>query len=195
VIVGGFDLVEVLWLAFIAYWLVAARRTASTRVREGAASSLVSNGALVLGALLLLGSAFPLGPLDLRWVPPLWGTLAVGVVLTAAGLALAVWARWHLGRNWSAQPSLKVDHQLVQTGPYGLVRHPIYTGLLLALLGTALYLGQYRAMLGLALFVAGLWWKARQEEGLLFTQFGDDYQRHRRRTGMFLPRLRHTALP
>ncbi|MDQ6792016.1 MAG: isoprenylcysteine carboxylmethyltransferase family protein [Candidatus Dormibacteraeota bacterium] len=194
-IVGGFDAVEVLWLAFIAYWLVAARRTASTRVREGAASSLVSNGTLVLGALLLLGSAFPLGPLDLRWVPPLSGTLAIGVVLTAAGLALAVWARWHLGRNWSTQPSLKVDHQLIQTGPYGLVRHPIYSGLLLALLGTALYLGQYRALLGLALFVAALWWKARQEEGLLFTQFGDDYQRHRRRTGMFLPRLRlhHTA--
>ncbi|MBJ7599205.1 isoprenylcysteine carboxylmethyltransferase family protein [Candidatus Nephthysia bennettiae] len=192
-VVGGFDVVELLWLGFILYWLVAARRTASTRVREGVASSLVSNAALVLGALLLLGSAFPLGPLDARWVPAHWWVLGIGAVLTAAGLGLAVWARRHLGRNWSAQPSLKLDHQLIQTGPYAVIRHPIYSGILLALLGTALYLGQYRALLGLALFVAGLWWKARREEALLVTQFGDDYQRHRLRAGMFLPRLRHPA--
>ena len=192
-IVGGFDAVEVLWLAFIAYWLVAARRTATTRVREGVVGSMASNTAIVLGALLLLGSAFPLGPLDARWVPPLGWILFIGVALTAAGLALAIWARRHLGRNWSAHPSLKVDHQLIQGGPYALVRHPIYSGLLLALLGTAIYLGQYRALLGLALFVAGFWWKARAEEGLLVTQFGDDYRRLRRRTGMFLPRLRHPA--
>jgi protein-S-isoprenylcysteine O-methyltransferase Ste14 len=193
VIVGGFDVVELLWLGFILYWLVAARRTASTRVREGVASSLVSNAALVLGALLLLGSAFPLGPLDARWVPAHWWVLVAGAALTAAGLGLAVWARRHLGRNWSARPSLKLDHQLIRTGPYAMIRHPIYSGILLALLGTALYLGQYRALLGLGLFVAGLWWKARREEALLVTQFGDDYQRHRRRTGMFLPRLRHPA--
>jgi protein-S-isoprenylcysteine O-methyltransferase Ste14 len=193
VIFGGFDVVELLWLGFILYWLVAARRTASTSVREGVASSLVSNAALVLGALLLLGSAFPLGPLDARWVPAHWWVLGIGAVMTAAGLGLAVWARRHLGRNWSAQPSLKLDHQLIQTGPYAVIRHPIYSGILLALGGTALYLGQYRALLGLALFVAGLWWKARREEALLVTQFGDDYQRHRLRAGMFLPRLRHPA--
>jgi protein-S-isoprenylcysteine O-methyltransferase Ste14 len=193
VIVGGFDVVELLWLVFILYWLVAARRTASTRVREGVASSLVSNAALVLGALLLLGSAFPLGPLDARWVPAHWWVLVTGAALTAAGLGLAVWARRHLGRNWSAHPSLKLDHQLIRAGPYAVIRHPIYSGILLALLGTALYLGQYRALLGLVLFVAGLWWKARREEALLVTEFGDDYHRHRRRTGMFLPRLRHPA--
>ena len=101
--------------------------------------------------------------------------------------------RGQISRRRLAMPRLKLDHQLIQTGPYALIRHPIYSGIMLALLGTALYLGQYRALLGLALFVAGLWWKARREEALLVTQFGDDYQRHRRRTGMFLPRLRHTA--
>jgi protein-S-isoprenylcysteine O-methyltransferase Ste14 len=193
VIVAGFDVVELLWLGFILYWLVAARRTASTRVREGVASSLVSNAALVLGALLLLGSAFPLGLLDARWVPAHWWILGIGAGLTAAGLGLAVWARRHLGRSWSAQPSLKLDQQLIRTGPYAVIRYPIYSGILLALLGTALYLGQYRALLGLALFVAGLWWKARREEALLSTQFGEDYRTHRRRTGMFMPRLRHLA--
>jgi protein-S-isoprenylcysteine O-methyltransferase Ste14 len=195
VIVGGFDLVELLWLAFILYWLVAARRTmsTSTRVQEGALSNLASNAALVLGALLLLGSAFPLGPLDGRWVPAVRWLLVAGTLLTAVGLGLAVWARRHLGLNWSARPALKHDHQLVESGPYAVIRHPIYSGILLALLGTAIYLGQYRALLGLALFAAGLWWKARREESLLITEFGDDFRRHRRRTGMFLPRLRHPA--
>jgi len=95
-----------------------------------------------------------------------------------------------LGRNWSASVVLKHGQELISTGPYALVRHPIYTGLLVALTGTALYNGRWRALLGLACFAISFWLKARSEEDLLEGEFGEQYRSYRARTPMLIPSLR-----
>jgi protein-S-isoprenylcysteine O-methyltransferase Ste14 len=183
---GGIGLPEWLWLSFLLYWVLSARSVATTKVEEGLAVRIASNSLLLLAAMLLVGSAIPLGPLDGRFVPALAWISTAGVALTAAGLAFAVWARVHLGRNWSGRVTLKVGHQLIRTGPYALIRHPIYSGILAGLLGTALWIGEYRALLGV-----GLWWKAHREEVFLAREFGEEYARYRQRAGMFVPRFHH----
>jgi protein-S-isoprenylcysteine O-methyltransferase Ste14 len=182
----------VLWVPFLAYWVLAARETRQSRVRLRGKSSPV-RGALYLagGALIFLSPS--LGPLDDRFVPAVVEVGAAGWVLTALGMLFSIWARVSLGRNWSGRVVLKHGQELISTGPYALVRHPIYTGLLVALTGTALYDGRWRALLGLAFFAIGFWLKARSEENLLEAEFGEGYRSYRTRTPMLIPSLRLPA--
>jgi hypothetical protein len=133
------------------------------------------------------------GPLDDRFVPAVPEVGALGWLLTALGMLFAIWARVILGVNWSSTVVIKQGHELVSTGPYALVRHPIYTGLILALTGTAVYDGRWRALLGLAFFAVGFWLKARSEENLLEREFGEEYRSYRARTPMLIPTLRSAA--
>jgi protein-S-isoprenylcysteine O-methyltransferase Ste14 len=110
-------------------------------------------------------------------------------VLTWAGIALAVWARWHLGQYWSARVTIKKDHKLIRAGPYARLRHPIYSGLDLAALGSALAIDRWRCLAGVCLIALGYWIKARKEEAMLSAQFGADFEQHCRHTGFLLPRL------
>jgi protein-S-isoprenylcysteine O-methyltransferase Ste14 len=179
----------VLWAPFVAYWALAARDTRQTRPRvRGAPSPLRGVLYFVGGALIFLAPS--LGPLDDRFVPAVVEVGAAGWVLTAVGMLFSIWARVSLGRNWSGRVVVKQEHELVSRGPYALVRHPIYTGLLVALTGTALYDGRWRALLGVALFTIGFWLKARSEENLLEGEFGDDYRTYRARTPMLIPNPR-----
>ena len=113
----------------------------------------------------------------------------LGVLLTATGIAVAFWARWHLGTNWSGVITLKEGHELIRTGPYSSIRHPIYTGILLALLGTAITFGEVRALLAVAIAWLSFYVKARREESFLSQEFGPGFAEHKQHTGMFLPRL------
>ena len=180
----------VLWLPFIVYWVLASRHTRPTRVRGG---SSPIRGALYVAGWLLIFVSISLGPLDERFVPAVVEVGAAGWVLTAIGMLFAIWARVTLGRNWSGQVVLKQGHELIRTGPYALVRHPIYTGLLTALAGTALYEGRWRSLLGLVSFGIGFWLKARSEEGLLEREFGEDYRTYRAGTPMLIPSLTPAA--
>jgi protein-S-isoprenylcysteine O-methyltransferase Ste14 len=114
------------------------------------------------------------------------GPLLVGAVLVAAGLAFAIWARRHLGRNWSSSVVLKQDHALIRSGPYRWVRHPIYTGILLALLGTAVTIGELRAAIGFALFVVSFVLKSRAEEKWMREVF-PEYEQYRGNTAALIP--------
>jgi protein-S-isoprenylcysteine O-methyltransferase Ste14 len=114
----------------------------------------------------------------------------VALIMVIAGLGISVWARRHIGQFWSARVTLKEGHQLIQSGPYARVRHPIYSGIALAMIGMALFVGEWRALLGAAIFVVGHWQKARREEALLAGQFGPAYEEYRKRTGSLVPRLR-----
>jgi len=121
----------------------------------------------------------------------LWETtLALGVVtdcIVVAGAAFTVWARITLGRNWSAEVTFKQDHELIESGPYALARHPIYTGLIVMALGTAI---NYGRAIGFALLVAlcgGLWWKARQEERVMSSHFPDAYAEYKTRVHAIIP--------
>jgi protein-S-isoprenylcysteine O-methyltransferase Ste14 len=114
--------------------------------------------------------------------------------LTAAGIALAFWARFYLGQNWSSAVSIKVGHQLIRTGPYNWVRHPIYSGILLALVGTVLERGKPAGPLAIALFWLGFWIKSRMEERFMRKTFGHEYEEYSRTTGALVPRL-HISAP
>ena len=108
--------------------------------------------------------------------------------MVAAGLGFAMWARVHLGRNWSGIVTVKEDHALVRTGPYRAVRHPIYTGLLLALIGTAMAIGQWRGVLAVIFMLIGFLWKIHVEEKRMCENF-PEYGDYRRETAALIPLL------
>jgi protein-S-isoprenylcysteine O-methyltransferase Ste14 len=191
--IANISLEDWLWVIFALYWFIAARTAAKTTNRESLRSSLPRNAVLALAGALLFARWFSIGILGRRFLPASAYMQTAGVALTAAGLALAFWARYHLGRNWSSQITLKENHTLICTGPYRHLRHPIYSGILLALLGTVLTVGLYRALLGLLLAALAFWWKARQEDAWLARAFGEHFEQHRQRTGRLLPRWHHSA--
>jgi protein-S-isoprenylcysteine O-methyltransferase len=144
-------------------------------------------GSAALGAFLLFDRDWRVGWLSFRIVPDSQGFAYLGLATTAVGIAFAVWARFVLGQNWSSQVTLKQEHELVRRGPYRLVRHPIYSGILLALLGTAIFVGEVRGLIAFALFVAGWWPKARMEEALMLQQFGQQYREYQREVRALIP--------
>ena len=189
-----FDIETWLWLIFALYWFIASRTTAKTKARESFLTSLPRNAVLALAGALLGVRSLSVGILGRRFVPALPSVWLAGVLLTIVGIALAFWARYHLGKYWSGQITLKEGHTLVCTGPYKHLRHPIYSGILLAIVGTALTVGLYRALLAVIFATVAFWWKARQEDAWLSAAFGEQFEQQRRRTGRLLPRFRRVAV-
>lgn len=175
-----------LWGAWAAYWLIAARRAKPVARRESLASRLGHLVPLSIAAVLLGARRMP-GWLGQRWVAPSDRLDTIGVALVAAGLLFCVWARIALGGNWSGTVTLKHDHAIVRSGPYRLIRHPIYTGLLVAFAGSAVALGQWRGWLAVAIVGAALWRKLRLEERWLLESFGADYAAYRATTWALVP--------
>jgi protein-S-isoprenylcysteine O-methyltransferase Ste14 len=163
------------WFAWAMYWLVSAALTKTTERREPLASRLSHVLPLMLGGLLLGWPKAPWEWLTLRLWPRAAVPYAVGLTLLYAGLAFAVWARVHLGRNWSGTVTVKQGHELIRSGPYGYVRHPIYTGLVSAVLGTALASGTVRAALGFLIITAAFLLKLRTEERFMRETFPAQY--------------------
>jgi protein-S-isoprenylcysteine O-methyltransferase Ste14 len=179
-----------LWAAWALYWWAASFDVKPTARRESMASRLSHIVPLALAVALLASRAAPPIPgLALRWLPQAVWPAWLGALLTATGLAFTVWARRVLGRNWSAVVTLKSDHQLVTTGPYRYARHPIYTGLLLAVAGSAMARGDVRALLAIALAGAAFWRKLRIEEAWLRERFGSDYDAYAQRVAALVPKL------
>jgi protein-S-isoprenylcysteine O-methyltransferase Ste14 len=178
-----------LWILFALYWLVSALNRKKTKRRESVRQRLLYILPLLAAFYLLYRYDFSHGWLGTRFVPdtPLVQWLAV--LITAAGVAIAFWARFHLGSNWSGVVTLKEGHELIRTGPYRTIRHPIYTGILVAFLGNAVLIGQVRGLIGLAIIWASFYIKARREESFLAQEFGPNFNEHTRHTGMFLPKL------
>lgn len=180
-------LLTTLWLVWGAYWWTQSRRVKATARRESWLSRGLHVGPLLIAALLLWMPRLPLPVLGDRWLAvSLWQLLA-GSALTAAGLCFTVWARRHLGSNWSVVVTIKQGHELVTSGPYAWVRHPIYTGLLLAFAGSALAQGEWRGLLALALAAAALRRKLGIEERWLREQFGPAYDAYSQRVAALLP--------
>lgn len=175
------------WVAFLLYWRIKAADTKANQRLEPAGSRLLR--ALVFLAVIVL-LAWPHIPVAWLYRAILtqspW-TFWIGAAITAAGLLFAVWAREHLGTNWSRSVTIKQDHQLILTGPYALVRHPIYTGILTGFLGMAIAIGQMRGLVALILVFAVLWIKLRMEEQWMRAQFGTSYDAYTRRTAALVP--------
>lgn len=176
--------VVVLWVGWALSWAIAAVWSNPTERRPGAKSQLLYRALMVIGGGLM--ATWHQGLLRCWSLAPTsaWAS----VFFIAIGLVFAWWARIYLGRLWSGNITLKVGHRVVDTGPYGLVRHPIYTGLLLALLATAVFRGTVLSLGGFALLLLGIWVKARQEERWLTEHLGQDaYSKYRQRVPMLVP--------
>jgi len=178
-----------LWILFVAYWIWSARKVKGVSRTEPAWSRLLKYWLpLVVAALLLEpGRLYGGGVLGARFLPAAGWAAPLGMVMTLAGLLFACWARHVLGSNWSAVVQLKQDHELIERGPYRHVRHPIYTGLLLAFLGTAVALGEWRGLLALTIVAVSFWRKLRLEERWLGEQFGAPYADYMRRVKALIP--------
>ena len=177
------------WLALGAYWLATWTRTKATAEREPVRAWMRHRAPLAAAYILLLDSGLDRIHLSLGVLPAPAGLRAVGVAITLAGLAIALWARRTLGGNWSATVTLKQGHTLTTGGPYRWVRNPIYTGILLMIVGTALVVGRGRGWLALLLALAALLVKIQQEERFMQRQFPQDFPAYRRRTAALLPGL------
>lgn len=178
-----------LWLIFFAGWIFASFWTKRTAERVTSKRQMYYAIPVVLGFTLLLSGRIEIAWLDKRLWPRTEPVDIAGIAITLAGLALAVWARVHLGRNWSSAPMIKEGHQLIRSGPYRLVRHPIYSGLLLASIGTFLANGKVRGIIGVVLIYFALVIKSRIEEEFMARTFGSEYEDYRRTTGAILPRV------
>jgi protein-S-isoprenylcysteine O-methyltransferase Ste14 len=136
---------------------------------------------------LLFRADLRMGQLRWRIVAPSPPAGYIGLGLALLGAAFAIWARLALGENWSAAVTVKENHAFVQRGPYRLVRHPIYAGGLLAMLGTAIVYGEAGCFVAVILAFVGWWVKARREEQFMTQQFGDEYRCYQRNVRQLIP--------
>jgi protein-S-isoprenylcysteine O-methyltransferase Ste14 len=174
------------WILFSIYWSAAAKNSTPAKDSESDRSRGIHEALVTAGQLLLF---IPIPGLVQSFVPHSLAWALLGLAIEALSISLAVWARHHLGQNWSARVQIKVDHQLIRTGPYRLLRHPIYTAVLGMCIGTTLVSGQVHALVGTALAIAAYWRKLRMEESKLREAFGPQYDDYRRATWGFIPGL------
>jgi len=185
-------LLALIWLAWVVSWVVAAFWSGRTKTHVPTWDSWIYRLPILLGAIFLMpltARVLGAGPLyDLGN----WGTYLLALV-TVFGISFTWWARIHLGRFWSNAITHKEDHRIIDTGPYGMVRHPIYTGLIIAILATGIAVGTWTALLGALFICFGEWQKARMEEGFLSVELGQEaYRSYSRRVPMIVPFLRRS---
>ncbi|HXT10661.1 MAG TPA: isoprenylcysteine carboxylmethyltransferase family protein [Candidatus Angelobacter sp.] len=174
------------WCIFVIVWLIAASRTKRIAERQSFESALAHRIPVAVGWWLMAVPKWH-GFLGGQVIPrtELWQI--TGAAICILGLLFTLWARQTLAGNWSSDVTFKENHELIRKGPYRIVRHPIYTGLLVMFLGTAIYIGQVRGIVSLALVTAGFWIKLLQEERLLLRHFPDAYPAYRREVKALIP--------
>jgi len=174
------------WVAFSMYWEMQSKNSAPAIKSESKASRAVH---VVLTNLALLLIFWPIGVLSRRFLPDNLTIKLFGIAAEVAGVSLAIWARRILGRNWSGEITIKEEHELIRTGPYSTVRHPIYSGLLAMYAGTAIVSGQMHALCGLLVGIVAYLRKTRMEERNLVNAFGSKYDVYREETSALVPGL------
>lgn len=178
-----------LWIGIGLAWLAAAPFARATSQSQDLPSRILHLLVAAAGVALIFSPSASIGILGLRVLPDSVAVAQAGLALTCAGILFALWARLALGANWSATVTIKQDHHLIVRGPYALVRHPIYTGLLLALTGSAIAFGELRCFLGVLVTTLAFWLKLRLEERFMVQQFGAAYEDYRRRVAALIPFL------
>jgi len=181
-------LAGLIWLLFFAYWYLSAAFNKTNPERHESNLSRLFYIVLI-GLAVFLFSFGPAmdGPLLWRFVPEGMFDKLLGLAILISGLCFAIWARLHLGRYWSGRISLAENHQLIQTGPYRLVRNPIYCGGLIAVLGTAIIIGEARAIPAFILVLIALLYKINQEEKLLKERFAREFTDYQKEVKSLIP--------
>ena len=181
------EIISVCWAVFWIYWSLGAPRRRPPKRRVDRTFTVLNTGLLYLSFLLiLLGRSLP-GSLRLLIVPQTIPIDVTGTVFAIIGLAFAIWSRQFLKNNWSGAVVITEGQQFIQRGPYAIVRHPIYAGMLLALLGTTLVASTFGSLLGFILGIISLSQKARIEEQFLIVEFGDQYAKYQREVKFLIP--------
>ncbi len=180
-------LLGICWIVFIGVWLALSYQAKKTIQRNGRRHNPWLRLAVITSAVILLFNIeFFKAFVDYRPFPSNDLAQAIGVLICAAGIAFAILARIHLGRNWGMPMSLKEKPDLVTTGPYRFVRHPIYTGIAVAMLGSMVTAGSMW-LVWFVLFSASFIYSAKKEEKLMLTEFPEEYSRYMKRTKMLIP--------
>jgi protein-S-isoprenylcysteine O-methyltransferase Ste14 len=181
------NIISACWGVFFLVWVLAAIFTKRTVYHESGARRLRYMIPIALGVFLVFrGHRLP-RPFNFDIIPQTDAILVAAAILCLCGLGCCLWARAVLGRNWSGTVTLKEDHELIVRGPYRLVRHPIYTGLLAMLIATAIEQGHIAGMIGLILAFASFWIKSSNEEEVMLAQFTDQYHAYQLRTKRIVP--------
>ena len=181
--------ISICWIVFVVYWGVSAIGVKKTAERLGVAA-LIKNRLPVILGLILLFAPTPktyLRFIGARIVPHDAVLMITADVFCLLGLAVAIWARRTIGGNWSGDVLIKENHTLVEYGPYRWVRHPIYTGMLMLVLGTAMATGRFGEILGWVFILCGFLIKLRQEESLMLSHFPDAYAAYMTRVKRLIP--------
>jgi protein-S-isoprenylcysteine O-methyltransferase Ste14 len=174
------------WLIFVGYWVASAARVKATVERGSFASTLLYRIPLIIGGVMIGTFHLWRPPMTLPITPDSEVTRYAGAFVCVAGLAIAIWARWTLGRNWSSNVQFKEGHQLIRKGPYRFVRHPIYTGILVMCSAQAIQFGRLHFWLGFVIIGIGLWIKLKQEERVMLKHF-PEYSEYRKQVKAFVP--------
>jgi protein-S-isoprenylcysteine O-methyltransferase Ste14 len=195
VVVNFRQLLLGMWLAWVLYWVVSAATAKATQRRESLGSRLSHVLPLLFGVYLIVWPQVRVPWISDQLLPDVLARYWLATALVALGLGFTVWARIHLGRNWSGSVTQKEGHELIRSGPYAFVRHPIYTGLLAALLGSAIALGEPRGFLGALIVLGAFWRKLRIEEGFMRDLFPGQYERYAAEVPALVPftRARRSA--
>jgi protein-S-isoprenylcysteine O-methyltransferase Ste14 len=175
------------WAAMFLVWVVAGFNLKDTARSRAEGSSRIAVYIVWAGWWLLFAHGFRLNPLSRRVFEPSMSMAYVGLAITEVGLAFALLARIYIGKNWSPLIHVKEGHELIQRGPYAVVRHPIYSGLMLATLGTAIAYGELSGFIGFVMVVLAWGYKSRLEEEAMEEQFGPRYEKYRSHVKALIP--------
>jgi protein-S-isoprenylcysteine O-methyltransferase Ste14 len=178
---------SLLWIAIFVLWAITGITSKQTMQFKSEVASRIAVWIVWLAWWLLLTHGFGIEILAYRFVANTTSASYAGLVITVAGLALAVWARFQIGRNWSGMIEVKQGHMLMCTGPYAIVRHPIYSGFMLATLGTAIAFGEISGLLSFVMILIAWGYKSRLEETAMVEYFGTEYQDYRREVKGLIP--------
>ena len=181
------NIISACWMIFGAVWLIAAVWTKRSVYRESGLQRLRYITPILIGSFLLFRGNRMIYPLNTRVIPSTDWILLAAVILCIAGLAFCLWARFTLGRNWSGTITLKEEHELIVRGPYRIVRHPIYTGLLAMFTATVVVQGRLAGIIGAVLVFVSFWIKLSDEEKVMLKQFPDQYAAYRQRVKRIIP--------
>jgi protein-S-isoprenylcysteine O-methyltransferase Ste14 len=184
---GWTTIIDYAWLAVGVVWLVTAFGAKPIARQAPGGSTLLHLVAMSIAGFLLFSNQTRFGILAWNVWPQSRIAGLAGFILVVTGVCFAIWARLVLGRNWSGIVTVKQDHDLIRTGPYAIVRHPIYAGFLLAVLGTVIARGEVRSVLAFPIALFAWWRKLQLEEAMMSQEFGEHYEQYSRQVKKLIP--------